>query len=120
MGRQYNRLASLQAIVRFEAPRRLPAGQHVSFEELARSCSVQDLPVFRRLLRHAMAFGVFREPRKGFVAPSAQSRALVDRPGLADWLAMVGDEMWPAATRVRAVSFGLPCPSLDAPFPADL
>ena len=60
-------------------------------------------PLVRRILRHAMTYHVFCEPRKGVVAHTAASKLLAVDPLMHQWIGMVSEEMWPAATKVSAV-----------------
>ena len=92
---------SLQAIHRYKIAERFPHDKDEAlFSELAEACDLDEL-LLRRLLRHAMSHYVFREPRKGFVAHTAASKVLASSPNVSQWLGMVSDEMWPAATRVN-------------------
>lgn len=62
----------------------------------------------RRLLRHAMAFRIFQEPSEGIVRHTAASKTLADTPLLRQWMGMVSEELWPAATKVRRHAFRYP------------
>lgn len=48
-----------------------------------------------------MTYHIFSEPRDGFVAHTAASKYLVNEPTMQDWLGLVTEEMWPAASKVR-------------------
>ena len=52
-----------------------------------------------------MAFRIFHEPSKGVVRHTAASRALADIPLLQQYVGMVSEEMWPAATKVSRTTF---------------
>jgi hypothetical protein len=54
----------------------------------------------RRMIRQAKTSYIFKEPRPGVVAHSAASSALGIVPMLGQWLGMVSEELYPAATRV--------------------
>ncbi|KAL8654749.1 MAG: hypothetical protein Q9226_003313 [Calogaya cf. arnoldii] len=95
----FNSWISLQAIIRFELASSFPNGQdEASFADIAATSGLSEDTV-RRLLRHAMAFRVFQEPREGIVRHTAASKALVDVPLIRQWLGMVSEELWPAATK---------------------
>ena len=51
------------------------------------------------MLRYAMTCRFFTEPVAGRVAHSAASKVLANVAPLREWLGMVCDELWPAATR---------------------
>ena len=54
----------------------------------------------QRLLRHAMTYYIFREPREGIVAHTPASNVLAENPILRQWIGQATEDMWPAATRV--------------------
>ena len=103
---------SLQAIYKYDIASKVPVHGEISFADLARACSIDEVNL-RRVLRFAMAFHhVFQEPRKGMVAHSAASRMLAEDP-LA--LAMVGfmyDEVWPSFAKVHTIL----CPPVELRF----
>ena len=90
----------LQAINRFNIAKSFPVGEEASYAQLAQSSGVSE-QLLRRLLRHAMTMRVFSEPYAGVVAHTAASKLLAE-PHMHDWMGTGCDEMWPAATRVRA------------------
>lgn len=47
-----------------------------------------------------MTFHIFQEPLKGIVRHTAASKALAGDRNLRQWIGMVADEFWPAATKV--------------------
>ena len=53
-----------------------------------------------RLLRHACAHHIFQEPRKNVFSHTAASQMLASNPQIRQFLGMVMEEMWPAATKV--------------------
>lgn len=69
-----------------------------TFAELAASTGVNHAALCR-ILRHAIACRVFREPRPGVIAHSAASRLIAENPDVASWLAVSVDDMWPAAEK---------------------
>lgn len=96
---QYNG-TSLQAIYRFDIASKVPMYDEISFVELARLCDIYE-PDLRRILRFAMCYHhCFREPRKGFVAHTATSRSIIERPGVKDALGVMFDECYQSYARV--------------------
>jgi SAM-dependent methyltransferase len=71
--------------------------EEATFEELAQTCGLNESEV-KRLLRHAMAFRIFTEPRKGVVAHTAASKRLAD-PLMKAWIGMATEELWPCAVK---------------------
>lgn len=69
-----------------------------SFAEFADGISL-DEPSVRRILRHAIAHRIFREPQKGYVAHTGASKYLAQNDDMRRWIEMVSEEMWPAATK---------------------
>ena len=94
---QHNSLLSIQAILRFNLLE-FPGGkEEVTFAELAESCGQTESEI-RRLLRHAMAYRIFAEPRKGYVRHTAASKKLAD-PLMKAWLGFVTEELCPSAVK---------------------
>ncbi|CAO1604437.1 hypothetical protein XANCAGTX0491_007994 [Xanthoria calcicola] len=95
----FNSWISLQAIVKFGLASSFPHGQdEASFADIAAASSLPEATV-RRLLRHAMAFRIFQEPSEGIVRHTTASKTLADTPLLRQWMGMVSEELWPAATK---------------------
>ncbi|KAI4261944.1 MAG: hypothetical protein L6R42_002870 [Xanthoria sp. 1 TBL-2021] len=46
-----------------------------------------------------MAFRIFQEPSEGIVRHTTASKTLADTPLLRQWMGMVSEELWPAATK---------------------
>ncbi|KAL8919605.1 MAG: hypothetical protein Q9172_004908 [Xanthocarpia lactea] len=92
---------TLQAIYPFRLANALPNGNdEASFDEIARVSGLPESKV-RRILRHAMSYRIFCEPRAGIVAHTAASKYLVTNPLMYEWIGMVTEEMWPAASKAR-------------------
>ena len=66
---------SLRVIYRFRVAQRVPLDDSISFTDLAKACNVNE-NLLTRLLRHAMVFHLFHEPKVGFVAHTIDSRLL--------------------------------------------
>lgn len=95
----FNSWLSIQAIYRFGFATAFPPGRdEATFAEISAATGVSESHV-RRLLRHAMTFRIFQEPREGVVCHTAASKALADNPMLRQWTGMVSEELWPAVTK---------------------
>ena len=92
-------LVNLHAIYRFKLPTLVPAGGSISYSELAEKIQVGE-DVVRRIARYAITKHIFSEVDGGEgLAHSATSRMLAESPMMMDWIGMVCEEMWPAATQ---------------------
>ncbi|KAF2791438.1 putative O-methyltransferase [Melanomma pulvis-pyrius CBS 109.77] len=91
----HNSLLSIQAILRFNLLEFPDGKEEVTFAELAATCGQNESEI-RRLLRHAMAYRIFTEPRKGYVAHTAASKKLAD-PLMKAWLGFATEELCPSA-----------------------
>ena len=83
----------------------------MSFAELSEVSGLSESHT-KRILRHAMTLRIFKEHRKGFVSHTAASELLARDELMREWLGMVTEEMWPAATKVGDPFKGL-CESTD-------
>lgn len=94
----------MQAIHRFGLATKLPADvEEVTYAELATATGLPESHI-QRLLRSAMTFHIFREPRKGVVAHTAASKLLADDTLMRQWVGMVSEEIWPATCKVRLIT----------------
>ena len=89
---------SLQAIYRYKIAFCFDVDEEISFQEIARRCSLNESDL-RRLLRMAIANYIFREPRNGVLAHTAISKLLAQDPLVHQWVRLVCDEMWPSGSR---------------------
>ena len=96
---KHTTLVGIQAINRYGIARKIMPGEEITFSELAGRCQLSEDDL-QRILRQAMSKHFFKEPRRGFVAHTAATRILADNPGVADWIWMVCDEIWPAASKL--------------------
>jgi hypothetical protein len=71
----------------------------ISYQDLSQKVGV-DEDVIRRIMRYAITKHIFREVDGGKTAHSATSKMLVESPMMMEWIGMVCEEMWPAATQV--------------------
>ena len=99
----------MQAIYRFGLATAFPADrEEATFAELATATGLPEYHV-QRFLRYAMTFHIFRESRKGVVAHTSASKLLADDPLMRQWIGMVSEEIWPAASKVRLNQLVLHC-----------
>ncbi|KAL9594232.1 MAG: hypothetical protein Q9219_007149 [cf. Caloplaca sp. 3 TL-2023] len=95
----FNSWISLQAIVRFGLATSFPEGQdEATFQQIAQISGLPEDQV-RRILRHAMTFRIFQEPREGIVRHTAASKTIADDPSMRQWVGLISEELWPAATK---------------------
>jgi len=95
---KHDGLLSTQAIDRFNILSSFPTHEEASFEEISKTCGMNEIDV-RRILRHAMTKRIFHEPRKGIVAHTAASKLLAEDLKMSDWVGTVTDELWQAASQ---------------------
>jgi hypothetical protein len=93
-----NILMSLQAIYHFKIATAFSLEEHISYEELARRCNV-DEDQLRRLMRMAISNNIFNEPQKGFITHSAVSRLIAEEKLVYQWIGLVSEELWPASCK---------------------
>ncbi|KAL1980718.1 hypothetical protein VTN96DRAFT_3600 [Rasamsonia emersonii] len=99
----HNALTSIHALYRFNIANSFPEGQEeATYEELAQACGLSEFNL-RRIVRAAMTQHIFRESRKGVVAHTSASKFFANNRIMRQWVGMVTEEMWPAATRERMV-----------------
>ncbi|MCJ1464907.1 hypothetical protein MMC07_003522 [Pseudocyphellaria aurata] len=99
MDHAHSLMTSLQAIYRFNIATSFPHGKdRATYKEISSACGIAE-SFARRILRSAMAHHLFREPTPGVVAHTAASKVLAENPLMHQWLGMVSEELWPAATR---------------------
>ncbi|KAL9583563.1 MAG: hypothetical protein Q9212_002634 [Teloschistes hypoglaucus] len=104
-GQRFNAWISLQAIIKFGLATCFPAGHNATtFAKIAAASGLLEDHV-RRILRHAMAFRIFQEPREGIVGHTAASKLLASTPLLRQFMGMISEELWPASTKtIEALS----------------
>ena len=112
-------MISLQAICRFGLANAFPDGKdEATFDEIASISGLGESYV-RRILRHAMTYRIFCEPRKGLVAHTSASKHLATDLPTRQWIGMIAEEMWPAAAGVGGAPYstenesGLAYPQTD-------
>lgn len=77
----------------------IPPGRQVSFQEVAQKTGLEKEAV-RRLLRHAMAMRILKEPEPETVAHTSISKFLTI-PYINGWVNFESRDTWPATTRVK-------------------
>ncbi|GAB1191677.1 hypothetical protein APSETT444_000859 [Aspergillus pseudonomiae] len=88
---------SLSVIRRFNIANSFVPGEERTFAQISADTGLSRSMV-KRILRHAMTFRVFKEPREGVVAHTARS-ALLRSQEAVDFIAVGLEEMDPAALR---------------------
>lgn len=89
----------MHALYKFRLPSLVPIDGDISYQELARSVGVEE-DTIRRIARYAITKHMFQEVDGQRLAHSATSRMLAQSPMMMEWIGMVCEEMWPAATKV--------------------
>jgi O-methyltransferase domain len=74
----------------------VPFDEPISFADLSKKVNVDELTL-SRLLRNAMTFYMFHEPKKGYVAHTADSRLLVEDQTLYDYIGCSLEDLRPGA-----------------------
>lgn len=103
-------------------------GESISFADVAAKCEVDEESMCR-ILRHAITNHLFSEPREGYIAHTAISKALVEVPMLHEWVTVACDEMcpptsklvdalikWPGSTEPNETAFNLATGSQESFF----
>ncbi|EEP75423.1 predicted protein [Uncinocarpus reesii 1704] len=68
-------LASLRVINHFQIASLVPPDGQISISEIAKKCNISE-EVLARILRQAMTYEVFHEPKEGFISHTAASREI--------------------------------------------
>lgn len=85
---------------RFKIANQFPDGKdEVTYTELATACRLSE-PTLRRIVRDLMTHRIFRQTPDGKIAHTSASKLFADSHGIRQWVGMVLEEMWPAATKV--------------------
>jgi hypothetical protein len=86
----------LHFVYRYKVAQAVPINDMISFADLAKKTNVDELTVIR-LLRNAMTFHMFHEPKKGFVAHTQDSRLMVEDDTLYDFVGCALEDLRPGA-----------------------
>jgi hypothetical protein len=92
-------MINLHAIYKFRLPNLVPIDGDISYQELAQLVKVDEDRI-RRIARYAITKHIFKEVKGQKLAHTATSRMLAQSPMMMEWIGMVCEEMWPAATQV--------------------
>ena len=87
------------SIFRFNIVDHVPIGSEASFEDVAAKCGLA-LRDFKMIVRYAMTNFIFCEPRPGFIAHTAASRALKENKLLRALTGFGVNELVPALSKV--------------------
>lgn len=101
---QPSKLVPLQGITRWGLAQAVPIEGEATFEELAIKSKIGE-PHMRRMLRLAIAQGIFREPHPGVLAHTAASRVIAEDESLRQWISWCMGEAWTSAYHT--------CPALE-------
>lgn len=93
---QPSKLVPLQGITRWGLAQAIPIDGEATFEELAIKSGIGGSHL-RRMLRLAIAQGIFCEPHPGVVAHTAASRVVAEDEPLRQWLSWCMNEAWNSA-----------------------
>ena len=83
---------------RYRIPYHLGLDEVLSFEEIGRRAGLCESDT-RRLIRMAITYHIFCEPRKGYIAHTSLSKSFLDYPLLHQWIGTVYGEMLPSVVR---------------------
>lgn len=92
----------VHAVAKFDLANTIPVDRDEgkTYEEIAHASSL-DETVVKRVIKTAITLHIFKEQPVGVVRHNAASRYLATTPEMRQWLLMVMEELWPAATKVR-------------------
>jgi 6-hydroxytryprostatin B O-methyltransferase len=90
---------TLNVINHYDIWNAVPQTGDISFAEIGQKVGLSESRV-RRLLRHAMTYYIFYEPRTGYVAHTATSMVPIKNPLMKPWVAHNTDESARASVRV--------------------
>jgi ubiquinone/menaquinone biosynthesis C-methylase UbiE len=90
---------SLRVIYHFRVPQNVPLDDYISFADLAKACHVDENHL-TRLLRQAMIFHLFHEPKVGYVAHTVDSRLLATDSDFFDAVGCLLEDMGVASQSI--------------------
>jgi hypothetical protein len=105
MAWDHNNSLSLRFVNQFKVADVVPPNGEKTFGEIAEAIGVNEMDT-RRLLRHAMTNGIFRE-ENGKVSHTAKSRLIRDDAAMKDWLGFNTEDMWPVSPPLLPITYGL-------------
>ncbi|KAF2753754.1 O-methyltransferase [Pseudovirgaria hyperparasitica] len=89
-------LIYLHAVYKFNLHKVVPLDGDISYQELARICKVEE-DKLRRIIRFAITRRFFQEKREGYVSHTAESKVIISKPEMFDYVGTICEEMWPSA-----------------------
>lgn len=89
----------MRALYQYKIPNAFPVAQEATFAEIASKTNCSE-KIVGRILRYAITNRIFKEVRKGVVAHTATSKALVEDEKFRDYVGMRCEEMWQAEVNV--------------------
>jgi ubiquinone/menaquinone biosynthesis C-methylase UbiE len=89
----------LRVIYRYRVAQHVPLDSSISFTDLAKACAINE-NLLTRLLRHAMVFHLFHEPKVGFVAHTIDSRLLATDSDFFDAVGCLFEDMGAGAQNI--------------------
>ncbi|KAL9124976.1 MAG: hypothetical protein Q9217_005755 [Psora testacea] len=95
---EHTNLIGLHAIYRFGIATSFPVGESASYGDIAKSCGLEEA-IVTRFIRYVMTKHMFCETPDGRIIHTAASKAFAELSDLRDWVGLVCEEMWPAASR---------------------
>jgi SAM-dependent methyltransferase len=89
----------LRVIYHYRVAQHVPLDSSISFTDLAKACAINE-NLLTRLLRHAMVFHLFHEPKVGFVAHTIDSRLLATDSDFFDAVGCLFEDMGAGAQNI--------------------
>ena len=86
----------MQAIERYKIANCFPVGEQASFSQIAQKRKLNEDDT-KRVLRQAIAYYIFEELKKGYVAHTAISRQIAEPPQIQDYISVHVTELWRSA-----------------------
>jgi hypothetical protein len=90
---------ALQAITQFDIAKSIAKDEVVTYEEVAERCGMQ-VGDAQRLIRMAISYHVFAEPKPGSVGHTAESLLLVEDELLSGWVNLICNDVWPSTPHI--------------------
>jgi hypothetical protein len=90
---------ALQAIFQFDIAKSVGEDEVVTYEEIAKRCGMQ-VGDAQRLIRMAISYHIFAEPRQNSVCHTAESLLLVEDALLGGWVKLISNDVWPSTPHI--------------------
>ncbi|KAF7867207.1 hypothetical protein EAF04_005290 [Stromatinia cepivora] len=99
--RRAHELVSLHFVSSFDVPSIVPVSGSATFAEIASQCQPPvSKEIVKRLLRHSMMGGVFKEHENEVVSHTASSRLMAEDSSIRDWVKLEVDGVWGMAANI--------------------